>query len=225
VTRPARPAAPPRRTTAERREERAAVDDPAVVMAAAARLLEGRARSVQEVRRRLSQAGYRTELVEGVIERLGELEILDDEAFARAWVASRDRAHPRGERALRAELRLKGIAPEVITVVLAERAASIGRAGGAPGDGPDDEPAGGDGSGGDALGRDPEPAAGDPLAADRLLTRNERSLLRVADPRRRRQRAWATLARAGFDSETASAAVSRAERRWSAGNTDEDDAT
>ena len=34
--------------------------------------------------------------------------MLDDEAFARAWVESRDRARPRGERALRAELRQKG---------------------------------------------------------------------------------------------------------------------
>ena len=35
--------------------------------------------------------------------------MLDDETFARAWVESRDRARPRGERAIRDELRLKGI--------------------------------------------------------------------------------------------------------------------
>ena len=37
-----------------------------------------------------------------------ELGMLDDETFARAWVESRDRARPRGERAIREELRLKG---------------------------------------------------------------------------------------------------------------------
>src|SRR5688500_2853540 len=106
-------------------------------MAAAARLLEGRARSVAEVRRRLGAAGYRVDLVAGVIQRLLELGMLDDEAFARAWVASRDRARPRGERALRDELRLKGIAPDVVAAVLAERAVS-----------PDHEP----GVGGDRTG-------------------------------------------------------------------------
>ena len=63
--------------------------------------LEPRARSVAEVRRRLTGAGYRADLVDGVIERLLEFGMLDDEAFARAWVESRDRARPRGERAIR----------------------------------------------------------------------------------------------------------------------------
>ena len=40
--------------------------------------------------------------------------MLDDEAFARAWVESRDRARPRGERAIREELRLKGVDRTVI---------------------------------------------------------------------------------------------------------------
>ena len=47
--------------------------------------------------------------------------MLDDETFARAWVESRDRARPRGERALQNELRLKGIDRAVVDLVL-ERA-------------------------------------------------------------------------------------------------------
>ena len=90
-----------RESLAERRERRAAVDDPAVVLEAAARFLEARSRSVAEVRRRLRRAGYRAELVEGAIARLAELGMLDDAAFARAWMESRDRARPRGEIALR----------------------------------------------------------------------------------------------------------------------------
>ena len=48
---------------------------------------------------------------ESVLARLGELGYLDDEAFARAWVESRDRARPRGEVALRRELGLQGRGP------------------------------------------------------------------------------------------------------------------
>ncbi len=168
---------------AERREQRAAVEDPAVVLEAAARFLEARSRSVAEVRRRLTSAGYRPDLVDGAIERMTELGMLDDEAFARAWVESRDRARPRGERAIREELRLKGIDRATMDVVLAERrdGASASNA-----DGAGDEA---------ALGAERD-------AADRLLAKNARALARVADPRQRRQRAYALLARNGFDPET-----------------------
>ena len=91
------------------------------MLEAAARFLEPRARSVAEVRRRLTGAGYRADLVEGAIERLLELGVLDDEAFARAWVESRDRARPRGERAIRQELGLKGVDRATVDLVLAER--------------------------------------------------------------------------------------------------------
>jgi hypothetical protein len=42
----------------------------------------------------------------------------------------------------------------------------------------------------------------DRTAAERLLAKNGRALARVADPRQRRQRAYALLARHGFDPET-----------------------
>ena len=90
-------------------------------MEAGLRFLEPRARSTAEVRRRLISAGYRPELIETVVSRLTELSMLDDAAFAREWVRSRDRAHPRGERALRSELRSKGLSDEVIAAVLAGR--------------------------------------------------------------------------------------------------------
>jgi regulatory protein len=172
-----------RETFAERRARRAAVDDPALVLEAAARFLEARSRSVDEVRRRLTTAGYRPELVDGAIERLTDLGILDDETFARAWVESRDRARPRGERAIRDELRRKGIARDVSDEILAERRA------------------------GAMVGADPEEpgrpsASADRLAAERLMTKHARALARVADPRQRRNRAYALLARNGFDPET-----------------------
>lgn len=159
---------------AERRAKRAEVDDPSVVLEAALRFLEARQRSVAEVRRRLARAGYRTELVDGAITRLGDLGILDDEAFTAAWVESRDRARPRGERALRQELRLKGVEQGLIDVAMSERR---------PEPGAEDDP--------------------DVPAAERLLARHAAQLGRVADPRARRQRAYALLVRNGFDSEIA----------------------
>ena len=109
---------------AERRGRRAEITDPAPVMEAAAMFLAVRPRSVAETRRRLRHLGYPHPLVDRVVDRLVEMEYLDDEAFARAWVESRDRARPRGETALRRELALKGVPREVADAILAERAAS-----------------------------------------------------------------------------------------------------
>jgi regulatory protein len=159
---------------AEKRERLGAVVDPAIVLEAALRFLEPRQRSIGEVRRRLTGAGYREDLVESAIARLVELGMLDDQAFARTWIESRDRARPRGERALRAELARKGIDRQTADDTIAEREA--------------DQP--------DA----------DAEAAKRLLARNARALARVPDPRARRQRAYALLARNGFDPEVAAAA-------------------
>ena len=167
----------------ERRERRAAVEDVGEVLDAAARFLEARPRSVQEVRRRLTSAGYRPELVEEAIGRLGELGYLDDDAFARTWVESRDRARPRGEHALRRELRLKGVDDAIVRAVLDDRR-----------QGDPDDPASDD---------DGERIDVDRAAADRLLARHARALARVADVRARRQRAYALLARNGFDPSTA----------------------
>jgi regulatory protein len=165
-----------RESCADQRARRAAVDDPAVVLEAAARFLEARSRSVAEVRRRLASAGYRTELVDDAIARLTELGMLDDAAFARAWVESRDRARPRGERALRQELALKGIDRGLADDVLSERRG------------------------------DPDQASDvDAEAAMRLVARHRRTIDRGRDARARRERAYAILVRNGFDSEVASA--------------------
>lgn len=150
------------------------------MLEAAARFLEVRSRSVEEVRRRLTSAGYRPDLVEGAIERLSEFGILDDDVFARAWVESRDRARPRGERAIRQELARKGVDRATVDLVLGERREAFA---GIPTD--------------DGVAVSPDGAA-----AERLLTRHARNLARVADPRQRRQRAYALLARHGFDPET-----------------------
>ncbi|HEY7828537.1 MAG TPA: regulatory protein RecX [Candidatus Limnocylindrales bacterium] len=177
-----------RESRADRQASRAAIDDPEVVLAAGLRFLEVRSRSVEEVRRRLSQAGYRPELIAGAIERLVTIGLLDDALFARLWIESRDRARPRGEAALRRELSLRGVDREQINAALEERrdvaeAAAQERA-----------VAGLDDDGDGQLG-----ASADEAAARRLIERRQRDLDRIDDPRRRQQRAYALLARHGFD--------------------------
>ncbi len=108
-------------TFTERRERRAEVEDIASVLDAAARFLEVRPRSVHEVRYKLTTMGYRAALVDEVVIRLTDLRYLDDEAFTRAWVESRDRSRPRGEHALRRELQLKGVERALVDEVLDQR--------------------------------------------------------------------------------------------------------
>lgn len=78
-------------------------------MAASLRLLSYRPRSEAELRQRLARRGTPPALVDSTIERLRELGLVDDAAFAQAWVDSRDRASPRGRRLLRQELLAKGM--------------------------------------------------------------------------------------------------------------------
>ena len=176
---------------AERRARRAGIEDPAEVLAAAARFLEARPRSTDEVRHRLREAGYRDDLVEAALLRLTELGFLDDAGFARTWVESRDRARPRGVRALRDELRRMGVAAADIEGALAAREAV------ASGDDPGDPalvPADGERA---------ASGASDAAAAARLLDRKGAGLMREPDLRKRHARAYALLARAGFDPGTA----------------------
>lgn len=86
----------------------------------AARFLAYRPRSLAEVRRNLAQKGIPEAVIEAAIDRLSALGYLDDEAFARFWVENRNNFKPRGPRALRYELRQKGVANTIIDRVLDE---------------------------------------------------------------------------------------------------------
>ena len=172
-----------------RLERHAAETDPDTVLDAAASFLELRSRSVHEVRRHLADAAFPAELVDGAIARLLELGMLDDRAFATAWVESRDRARPRGRSALRGELAHKGIDRETIAAVLSDRDRAAVE---------ESEEAGSDG---DATFADRPVRSADEVAARRLLEKSRTALQRVEDPRVRRQRAYGLLARKGFDPE------------------------
>jgi regulatory protein len=86
----------------------------------AVRFLGYRPRSTAEIRKHLADKETTTDVIETVIARLEEQGYLNDQDFARLWVKERAMSHPLGARALRFELKQKGIASDVIDLVLAD---------------------------------------------------------------------------------------------------------
>jgi regulatory protein len=82
--------------------------------------LRPRRRSRFELERRLRRYGYGDEVVEGAVRLLAQRGLVDDRAFADAWVRDRVRLKPKGRRALRAELAAKGVGGEDVEAALAE---------------------------------------------------------------------------------------------------------
>ena len=80
--------------------------------------LSHRPRSAREVARYLSRRDVPDEAIEDVLARLERARLVDDAEFARFWVENRRSFRPKGLWALRAELRQKGVASEVIESVL-----------------------------------------------------------------------------------------------------------
>jgi regulatory protein len=83
------------------------------------RQLSTRARSRAELAATLGRRGIEPDVAEAVLERLTEVGLVDDEAFAAALVSS-GRAHRRlGRRALAADLHRRGVDDDVSAVALA----------------------------------------------------------------------------------------------------------
>ena len=78
-----------------------------------------RPRSAKEVADHLRKKSLDATTRDHAIRRLEELGYVDDAAFARFWVESRDTHRPRGRRALAWELRQKGVADAIIEDVVA----------------------------------------------------------------------------------------------------------
>lgn len=99
------------------------------------RLLSDRARSRAELDQKLAQKGYPRAVIDRVLDRLTEVGLVDDAAFAEQWVHSRHTYSGRGRRALATELRRKGIDQQTSTEALShisadderERAAELVR--------------------------------------------------------------------------------------------------
>ncbi len=78
-------------------------------MQRAGHLLATRPRSEYELRTRLAGAGFEEGVVDRTVERLLELKLIDDAAFALQWVEERARGRNRSPEILIAELQAKGI--------------------------------------------------------------------------------------------------------------------
>ncbi|MDQ3913719.1 MAG: recombination regulator RecX [Actinomycetota bacterium] len=89
-------------------------------MARAGRLLATRPRTEKELGDRLTDAGFESEVVDAVLDRLRTLGLVDDGAFAVQWVSERSARKKLSRRALLHELRGKGVAPDVAEAALAE---------------------------------------------------------------------------------------------------------
>jgi regulatory protein len=82
--------------------------------------LTGQARSRQELADRLARRNVPDEVAGRLLDRFEEVGLVDDEAFARSWIDSRQRTRGLARRALADELRRKGVADETAREVLAE---------------------------------------------------------------------------------------------------------
>jgi regulatory protein len=80
--------------------------------------LGSRPRSTVEVQRNLQEKGFDEEAITAAIARLVEHHYLDDEEFARYWLENRSRFRPRSAKAIRYELRQKGVDREAIDAAL-----------------------------------------------------------------------------------------------------------
>ena len=84
----------------------------------ALRFLSFRPRSEAELRTYLRRQEATPDQVEAVLVDLRRQKLVDDGAFAQFWRESRDRFSPRGEGALRSELRAKGVASDIVAEVM-----------------------------------------------------------------------------------------------------------
>lgn len=86
----------------------------------ALRFLEPRPRSTAEVKQHLLKKDIPADVVAQVIEKLTGAGLLDDAAFAKYWVENREEFRPRAGRALRFELKRKGLADAAIADAIRE---------------------------------------------------------------------------------------------------------
>jgi regulatory protein len=82
--------------------------------------LSYRPRSIAEVKRRLTEKGFDLSAVDEVVDRLQRAGLLNDKEFVRFWLENRDTFKPRSRRALRYELRQKGVADSAINGILTD---------------------------------------------------------------------------------------------------------
>ena len=84
------------------------------------RALTGAPKTRSQLADLLAARGVPDDAAETVLDRFTEVGLIDDAAFARAWVSSRQAGRGLARRALSAELRAKGVEPEVAAEAVGE---------------------------------------------------------------------------------------------------------
>ena len=95
------------------------IDAVALAVDRAVRLLSRRPYSTTEIRRNLATHDVAPPVIDAALDKLIRLGYVDDLAFAQYWIENRERFKPRGPRALRYELRQKGVPDAIIEPALA----------------------------------------------------------------------------------------------------------
>jgi len=114
---PAAPAAPPPEDTATQVPE---ADAESVARKILLDQLTGQARSRKELDDKLAARNVTEEIATRLLDRFEEVGLVDDDAFARSWIASRQPGKHLARRALAQELRRKGVDDEVAREALDE---------------------------------------------------------------------------------------------------------
>lgn len=94
-------------------------DPEAVARAIALRLLDRQPRTRAELAKALAARAVPAAAAAAVLDRFTEVGLIDDEAFAQAWVGSRHRGRGLARRALAEELRRRGVDHELARGALA----------------------------------------------------------------------------------------------------------
>jgi regulatory protein len=89
------------------------------------RQLAVRPRTRAELATAMRKRGVEDEIAAEILDRYDEVGIIDDAAFARAWVASRHHGRGLARRALAGELRRKGVSPDEVGEALEELAPDV----------------------------------------------------------------------------------------------------
>ncbi len=97
-----------------------ATDPDSVGRAICLRLLTAVPKTRAQLADALARRGVPSDVAERVLHRLVDVRLLDDAAFAAAWVDSRHRGRGLARRALRAELRQRGVDDELVRSAVAQ---------------------------------------------------------------------------------------------------------
>ena len=94
------------------------VDEQEVAYQKALHFLSFRPRAEAEIRKNLTKHKFSEDVILEVIDRLRRNQLVDDSYFVQEWIRNRSEFRPRGRRALRMELRHKGIPHDMIDEAL-----------------------------------------------------------------------------------------------------------